>query len=31
MESTLNKRRAIGILAVLGALAVMLATWNYRE
>jgi hypothetical protein len=28
MESTLNKRRAITILAVLGAILVMIASWN---
>jgi hypothetical protein len=28
MESQLSKRRAISILAVLGALLVMIATWN---
>jgi hypothetical protein len=28
MESQLNKRRAISILAVLGAILVMVATWS---
>jgi hypothetical protein len=28
MESQLSKRRAISILSVLGALLVMIATWN---
>jgi len=28
MQSTLNKRRAISILAVLGAVLVMIASWN---
>jgi hypothetical protein len=28
METQLSKRRAISILAVLGALLVMIATWN---
>jgi len=28
MSSTLSKRRAIGILAVLGAILVMIASWN---
>jgi hypothetical protein len=28
MESTTNKRRAISILAVLGAILVMIAAWN---
>jgi hypothetical protein len=28
MENQLNKRRAISILAVLGAILVMIATWN---
>jgi hypothetical protein len=28
MDSTLNKRRAISILAVLGAILVMIAAWN---
>jgi hypothetical protein len=28
MESAMNKRRAISILAVLGAILVMIAGWN---
>jgi len=28
MQSEASKRRAIGILAVLGAILVMMATWN---
>ena len=28
MQSTVNKRRAISILAVLGAVLVMIASWN---
>jgi hypothetical protein len=31
MENTLNKRRAIGILAVLGAILVMIASWHPGE
>lgn len=31
MENILNKRRAIGILAVLGAILVAVATWNPGE
>jgi hypothetical protein len=31
MENDLNKRRAIGILAVLGAILVMIASWHSSE
>jgi hypothetical protein len=31
MENDLNKRRAIGILAVLGAILVVIASWNSGE
>jgi hypothetical protein len=31
MQSALNKRRAIGILVVLSAVLVMLASWNAGE
>jgi hypothetical protein len=31
MESGLNRRRAISILAVFGAIVVMIASWNLGE
>ena len=31
MDSIINKRRALGILAVLGAILVMIAGWNPSE
>lgn len=31
MDNTSNKRRAISILAVLGAILVMIAAWNQDE
>lgn len=31
MESALNKRRAISVLVVLGAILVMIASWNSAD